>query len=285
VEEVLALGGVRVATLNLLGLQGAWDERRTVLVAGLRELRPDVVAFQEAIVSHGYDQVVDLLGPDFHVVHQTVGLLGDGNHGASITSRWALGEVQEVDLHVTPRTEDYPCGTLAAEILAPAPLGTMLFVAYGPWYPCYAEHERELQAVAAAHLVEELVGGRDPHVVLAGDFNAVPDAASVRLWNGRQSLGGTSVCYQDAWENVHPGDPGHTVSPRNPLRSDAGTPMEPGRRIDYVMVHCAAHGPTLEVSGCERVFDEPVDGVWASDHFGVFADLSIPRAKGPTALS
>jgi endonuclease/exonuclease/phosphatase family metal-dependent hydrolase len=285
VEEVLGSGGVRVATLNLFGLQGAWEERRTVLLAGLRKLQPDVVAFQEAIVRDGYDQVVDLLGPTFHVVHQTVGLLGDGNHGASIASRWPLGEVRETDLHVTPRTQDYPCGTLAVEILAPDPLGTMLFVAYGPWYPWYAEHERELQAVAAAHFVEELVSERDLHVVLAGDFNAVAEAASVRFWRGLQSIGGTSVCYQDAWENVHPGDPGHTVSPRNPLRSDAGTPLESGRRIDYVMVRCADHGPTLEVSGCEQVFDEPVDGVWASDHVGVVADLSIPKVQGLTVLS
>ena len=39
-------------------------------------------------------------------------------------------------------------------------------------------------------------------------------------------------------------------------------------------LHCAHHGPTLDVSSCERIFDEPVDGVWASDHFGVVAELS-----------
>jgi hypothetical protein len=116
----------------------------------LRELQPEVVAFQEAIVGDGYDQVVDLLGPDYHVVHQTVGLLGNGNHAASIASRWPLGELREVDLHVTPRTEDYPCAPLAAEVLAPGPVGPLLFVAHGPSYQWGAELERELQAVAAA---------------------------------------------------------------------------------------------------------------------------------------
>jgi hypothetical protein len=33
----------------------------------------------------------------------------------------------------------------------------------------------------------------DPHVVLLGDFDAAPGAASVRFWTGRQSLAGTSV--------------------------------------------------------------------------------------------
>jgi endonuclease/exonuclease/phosphatase family metal-dependent hydrolase len=52
--------------------------------------------------------------------------------------------------------------------------------------------------------------------------------------------------------------------------------LELGRRIDYVMVRCREYGPTLDVRACERIFDEPVDGVWASDHFGVVADLAVP---------
>ena len=49
------------------------------------------------------------------------------------------------------------------------------------------------------------------------------------------------------------------------------------RRIDYIFVRCGEHeGPTLEIASCERIFDEPVDGVWASDHFGVSADLVTP---------
>ena len=49
-------GGVRVATLNLWGRNGAREERWAVLINGLRGLRPDLIAFQEAIVGDGYDQ-------------------------------------------------------------------------------------------------------------------------------------------------------------------------------------------------------------------------------------
>jgi endonuclease/exonuclease/phosphatase family metal-dependent hydrolase len=52
--------------------------------------------------------------------------------------------------------------------------------------------------------------------------------------------------------------------------------LELGRRIDYVMVRCVEYGPTLDVRACERIFDEPVDDVWASDHLGVVADLAVP---------
>jgi endonuclease/exonuclease/phosphatase family metal-dependent hydrolase len=263
---------VRVVTLNLWGRHGDWERRRAVLRDGLRGLRPDLVAFQEAIVDDGYDQATDLLGDEFVVAHQTVGLLGDGNHAVSVASRWPLEEVFEVRLPVTDRTRDYPCAALVAEILAPDPEGPLLFANHGPAYQASAEHERETQAVTAARLIDRCARGRDLHRVLAGDFNAVADAASMRFWRGLQSLGDTSVCYVDTWQATHPGTPGHTVSPRNPLRPR----REPGRRIDCILQGCGEIGPTLDVAACELAFDEPIDGVWASDHFGVVADLAVP---------
>ena len=269
--------GVRVLTLNLWGRHGAWDERRPVLVDGLRRLNPHVVALQEAVVTDGYDQVADLLGPGYRVHHQS-GREPDGS-GLSVASRWPFGEVREEDLRVTPRVDpgELSGRVAVAEVLAPEPLGRLLLAHHKPSPWLDFEHERELQAMAAARLAEELVEEREPgHVVLAGDFDATPDSAGVRFWTGRQSLGGLSVCYRDAWESAHPGEPGHTFSPTNPLVTGGNWPLELGRRIDYVMVRCGRHGPTLGVASCERVFDQPVGGVWAGDHFGVVADLAVP---------
>jgi hypothetical protein len=99
----------------------------------------------------------------------------------------------------------------------------------------------------------------------------------MRFWRGRQSLEGLSVCYIDAWEYLHPNEPGHTFTPRNPLVARGEMPLERGRRIDHILVRCGDHGPTLDVVACALVFNEPVGGVWASDHFGVVADLTLPR--------
>ncbi len=49
------------------------------------------------------------------------------------------------------------------------------------------------------------------------------------------------------------------------------------RRIDYVLVRAGRHGPLLEVLRCDRLLDQPVGEVWASDHYGVVADLARPR--------
>ena len=254
----------------------AWKARRTALQAGLSALEPDLVAFQEVIHSDVYDQVVDLLGPGYHVAHQ-LGREPDGS-GTSIASRWPLDEVREVDQHVTARTGEFPCTTLVAEVIPPEPVEPLLFATHNPNFQLNFEYERELQAVAGARLIEDWVGDRPVHVVLAGDFDATPDAASMRFWRGRQSLDGTSVCYRDAWESVHPGEPGHTFSRDNPMMSDGNWARDVGRRIDYILVRCGRFGPTMRIAACDRIFDEPVDGVWASDHFGVVADLAWPLA-------
>jgi endonuclease/exonuclease/phosphatase family metal-dependent hydrolase len=191
--------------------------------------------------------------------------------------------VWEPDLNVTPRTDDFACGTLIAEVLAPEPIGTLLFVNHLPNWQLTFEHERELQTVIAARTIEEIAEGRGfRHVVLSGDLDATPDAASVRFLRGRQSLGGMSVCYRDAWGSTHPGEPGHTFTAENPLvtAENWDWELELGRRIDHILVCCSDHGPTLDIRVCERIFDEPVDGVWGSDHFGVVADLSAQTSSG-----
>jgi endonuclease/exonuclease/phosphatase family metal-dependent hydrolase len=287
-DETTATGQVRVATLNLWGRRGEWEERRRLLAEGFRELEPDLVAFQEAVVGDGYDQVIDILGPAYHLAHQTDRELGRGDdiedgQGISIASRWPIGEVWEPDLNVTPRTDDFACGAIIAEVLAPDPLGTLLFVNHLPNWQLTHEHERELQTVIVGRAIEEIAERRGlRHVVLAGDLDATPDAASVRFWRGRQSLGGMSVCYRDAWGSTHPGEPGHTFTAENPLvtAENWDWELELGRRIDHIFVRCSAHGPTLDIRACERIFDEPVDGVWGSDHFGMIADLSAQTSAG-----
>jgi endonuclease/exonuclease/phosphatase family metal-dependent hydrolase len=113
-----------------------------------------------------------------------------------------------------------------------------------------------------------------PATTLIAEIDAPSDAASIRFLRGLQSLGGVSAYYHDAWETAHPGDPGHTFTTRNPLMTeDSDVRVEVDRRIDYIFVRADERGPTLAVRRCDQLFAQPVDGVWASDHFGLVADL------------
>jgi endonuclease/exonuclease/phosphatase family metal-dependent hydrolase len=266
---------VRVAFQNLWGIRGDWPARREVLKTGLERLSPELVAFAEAIKTDEYDQAADLLGPDYHLFHAAA--RHDNGDGASLASRWPLGELHELDLQVTARSADFACTALVAEVRAPDPYRPLVFANHMPSWQLQFERERELQAVVTARFLEQLADGFDKHVVLAGDLTADPAAASVRFITGRQSLEGTSVCYRDAWESVHGDEAGETYTKANALLPDWDWPST---RIDYVFVRCGLHGgPTLEVKSCERIFAEPVEGVWASDHFGVVANLEPPEPR------
>ncbi len=260
---------LRILTLNVLSPgNGGWERRRPLIRAGLAGWRPDLVALQEVD-----ERAADLLGAGYHLVAHSR-RSADGV-GAVLASRWPAGPVHEVDLRVTGRVDLPWSAAVVATIEAPPPYGPLLFVHHKPaWQIGYAV-ERELQAVACARFVEERVAERPMPVILAGDFDDSPDAASVRFWTGKQSLHGVSVAYRDAWAAVHPDDPGHTFTPVNPLVRTGEMPLERGRRIDYVMVRCGVHGPPFDVVDCRRVFSEPVDEVWASDHCGVLADLRV----------
>jgi endonuclease/exonuclease/phosphatase family metal-dependent hydrolase len=264
---------IRVLTFNILSTdQANWERRLQAARTGLRALRPDILALQETKPGRAQDQLTDLLGPEYHMVENPV-RSGD-MVGAALVSRWPFAHVREVDLSVAPRVPS--AAAVVAELELPRPFGPTVLVHHGAAYQFGYARERELQAVACARFVEDYVAGRNFHVVLLGDFNDTPDSSSVRFWTGRQSLEGLSVAYQDAWEATPSADAGHTFSPTNPLVRAGEMPLEMGRRIDYIMIRSGIHGPTLAIADCRRVLDKRVAGVWASDHFGVMADLQVP---------
>ncbi len=263
---------MRIVTMNICGRHGEWRRRREVLRTGLAELRPDIVALQESVITAEYDQVQDLLD-GYQVVHQ--GGRQTNGTGCSIASRWPITAVHETGLPSTDRLvpTEFAGRSSVVEIDTPSPFGPLLMVNHKPtWRPGH-ELERERAAVAMARFIADVLAGRELPVILAGDFDAEPEAASVRFWAGRQSLHDISVGFRDAWQLRHPHDPGHTFSNVNAMKALRwGSDID--RRIDYIFISCDDHGPRLTVDDCGVIFHQAVDGVWASDHMGLYADLS-----------
>ena len=276
---------LRIVTLNVWNTTG--DARRSDIVnRELRRLEPDLISLQEVVQTPELKQLDRLLhGMDIARTHQAdrqayAPPYAERYGGCAVATRWPHRVVEVLDLR-QPGSTDFPWATLAAVVDIPG-AGELLFIGGTVAWHLDAEAARERQVVTIADL--DARHRRELPTIIAGDFNATPDAASIRFLTGRQSLGGRSVHYHDAWEIAGEG-PGYSWIADNPNAATdiARIVKQPShrRRIDYVFVggwdaHPRAHA---YVRAARLAFDKPVDGVWPSDHFGVVVDLDIGTDK------
>ena len=224
---------------------------------------------------------LDLLGPGLSRCLQERRPRRWGRAVAS-RSRWPLGEVHEVGAEVTPRAGDFQGTTLAAEILAPEPVGPLLFLGSTRSWQMGFEREREqpsagsraVRGTARRPAQDARRARRRPRRRTRCGEPPLPVRAPVI--GGRERLLSRRV-------GEHPRRRARTHLHTRAIRSSlpGETAWDLDRRIDYIFVRCDEHGPTLDIRACARLFDQPVDGVWASDHFGVVADLAVPMRERP----
>lgn len=272
---------LRVLTMNVQNNEGD-PARMKILNQGLRQLAPDLLALQEVMHDGDHSQLGELLeGTGLHGTHQASVMAysppwADRYGGTALATRWPHQIVETLDLRL-PDAPDMPWCTLAATVGVPGE-GELLFIAATMSWRLDAEAVRVRQAVAITDL--DTRHRKQLPTVIAGDFNAPPEAASIRYLTGLEPAGGHSVHYHDAWAIAGNG-PGYTWTADNPAASAEISQIvgQPGhrRRLDYVFTgswhaHPKAH---CRVRAASLAFDQPVGGTWASDHYGVVADLEI----------
>ncbi len=270
---------LRVFTMNIWTFSEPYAARMQVLREGITALSPDLLAFQEAGYAGGRHQVAEVLdGLGYHILHQfdiapeTV----TRDNACCVASRWPLECAELLPLNLTERAQGYPYAALAVRVASP--LGPLLFVGNKPSWELRSEHEREQQAVAVAQLIARHADPAGFPPILAGDFDATPDSASIRFLSGKQSLAGMSVHFRDAWAEAGTGC-GATWGRANPYaREIIDTRLYQARhrrRIDYLFLGSPHDYPRYaRIADCRVVLDQPVDGVWASDHFALYAEIA-----------
>jgi endonuclease/exonuclease/phosphatase family metal-dependent hydrolase len=108
-------------------------------------------------------------------------------------------------------------------------------------------------------------------VVLAGDFNAVPDSDEIRMMTGRREPAIDGLVFTDLWE-VAGDDAGFTWRRDNPYIEDSAWP---NRRLDYVFVSWPRPRPLGNPLRTWLAGVESVAGVYPSDHAAVVADIQM----------
>jgi endonuclease/exonuclease/phosphatase family metal-dependent hydrolase len=173
---------VRVMTLNVWNREG--DPRRLeVINRELHRLRPDLLALQEVVDGPGTRMVDELVeGLGLQTTHQAdvqayAPPFSDRYGGSAVATRWPHRFVEALDLRLADAA-GVPWATLAVAVQLPDE-GELLFIGATASWRRNEEAAREQQAVAITEL--DARHRRELPTVIAGDFNAGPDAASGRL--------------------------------------------------------------------------------------------------------
>ncbi len=264
---------LKLLTINIWNRQGPWERRLPLLREGIRALDPDLVGLQEVLHLEGAgpDQAQDIAaGLGYHTAFGRAWAIwgGELDLGNALLSRWPILEVRNWPLPVLEASEENRAILYA---LVDAPYGRVpVFVTHLSWR-FHAAAERALQVRAIDDLATEVAPPADGFpAILMGDMNAEPDSDEMRFLRGLTALGGRSTYWADAFGICGEG-PGHTWSRRNAY---ALAEREPSRRIDYIF----SRGPDRQKRGeplaARVVLDHPSDGVWPSDHFGLYAETS-----------
>ena len=272
---------LRIFTLNLNNQRP--DPRGDLLVRDeVIDLGPDLISLQEVDWNgedgHQAEAILAELG--YESIHQFDLQRPDRPYGTLIASRWPVSRSDLVKLPSTERGKAFPRAIQAAEIEAPEPIGTLLFINPKPHYEPHMELEREMQAIAVADYIERNADPNGFPPIIAGDLDATPEASSIRFLTGLQSLHGRSTHFVDAWKAAGNEGPGYTWACENALVAEVAERIvrekEHRRRLDYILVGAPLlYRGYARVETCRVVLDRPRDGVWASGHFGVFAEIAL----------
>jgi endonuclease/exonuclease/phosphatase family metal-dependent hydrolase len=265
---------VRIATWNLWGRYGPWEQRAPGIEAELRAMDADIVALQEAWEAGERNQAQELaaaLGYPAHVYSPNLDFDGVRS-GNAILSRWPI---TFTETRVLPRDagdahddegEERLC--VFAEIDGPrGPI--QMYCAHLSWRDDHSAI-RQQQVAEICRMVRENKPRSFP-AVLCGDLNSEPHSDEIRMLTGFAAVPVPGVMFRDAWNEAGPdGDPGWTADNDNPW---IAAMLGRNQRIDYVMVGTPKLGGVGHVLDVKRAGYHPHDGMPPSDHYAVVAEL------------
>jgi endonuclease/exonuclease/phosphatase family metal-dependent hydrolase len=251
---------MRILTLNLWNITEPLEQRMSGLIAGIRQLQPDITCLQE-VSRHPQLRLLqsEIIARECGIAHHAFslsGCWGERQEGLAILSRYQIARSTKVAL------PDFAGDGARQVFLAELEVGSHRIVIANTHlaFPLGMAGERESQARALNAAVKEFQ--KQFHVrpvVICGDLNDQPGSPAVRAI--RDGEFGRFDVFASGEES------GSTYSSKNPY-VDSG--LWPDGRIDYIFANA-------ELATVDRsiVFDGRRGLAIVSDHFGLFCKLEF----------
>ena len=246
-----------MVTFNLQHDREDWPRRRKVIAAELQRLQPDAIALQEVIEKPRVRNQAQWLAAQLGYQYQFVSTDPPGAEkrygNALLTRRPVLARGE----HLLQPLGDYRTVAHLRIDIDGRPVNL---------YATHLHERADAQGQATRRRqVDDLLqyisaSAAQAPVVIAGDFNALVDAGDLSELRSR---------YGDSFGSVHVNNDLAAVSTLN--RDYYSAPS----RIDHIFFQQEG----LLAREARLLFDQPdAGGLWASDHYGVWARLQLAPA-------
>lgn len=245
---------VSVLTLNLWHDKTDWPKRRALIVAEIRRLRPDVIALQEVLQRPGLRNQAEDLAAALGYRAQFVSVDpadAPRRYGNAILTRV---DVLAHDMRKLAPLDDYRTAAHARLALGPK-RREIAFYATHLHNDAGGGAIRREQVASLLDFIDATA--HDAPTLVAGDFNSNADAPELQALARR---------YRDAYAQAEP-DRARDVAASTTLNPA----YLPAQRIDHLF-----YDPQrFELIQARIVLNRARGGVWASDHFGLWATLRL----------
>jgi endonuclease/exonuclease/phosphatase family metal-dependent hydrolase len=262
----------KIATTNILFEMNCWEERREILVEGLKSVDADLIALQEINIEHNTgDWLAEKLNmPYVYLVPYVEKPYNTGpNYGIAIISRYHFIKQEKLDLQSQGRFAQY----VQVEID-----NQPLIFCNGHYYWQPGATPARMQQF---QLLVDWLGKlpKELPIIAVGDFNATPDTPEILFLRDN---------FTSAYAAYHGCEPEYTcptplvkkkrsIQHRLKLKIfDAlvNRTLQPWRgTLDYIFIN-----QHLSISDCQLILTEPAPdnpNIYPSDHFGITAKLTF----------
>ncbi len=269
--------GLRVAGLSLAE---NLDERLRAMVCPIRNLDPDIIAFQEVWSDAIWRYLTEQLDYPFFVYRPNPGWIrGRMGNGLLVVSRFPLARERVRRFDTCSRAQEYftSKGALLVDVLTPQGPLTLVNTHLGSGFTATMHQRRLAQLEELLRWVADLP--REHPVILAGDLNLTPDSMAYQVLQEWIRVGYDATS-GDTFQQANPGRPGYTNFPWRSRNGGAPRLRPPGWRIDYIfLLRSAQNTVQVQIQESDVVLDVPESPL--SDHCGVLTRMEVIPARVP----
>jgi len=261
---------LKIVTINILNDLSHWKERSPLLIEGLSNLNPDIIALQEVNIpekiAHWLAEMLEFehvyLSPKMHLEKKLEAL--------AILSRFPFKKTETYDLQAQGRVAQ-------RVVIQPEDLPVILVNVHLYWQPGESPARNRQVDLLLDWLATY---NQKMFCIVCGDFNGTPETTAIH--NMRQN-------YTSAYNAVHGKEPDYTCPTPLPrswrvklrtmlgffflLRPQHARPKWRGT-LDYIFVN-----RDVRILDCQVVLNNPDRSnprIYPSDHFGLQANVEFP---------